>query len=131
MADGAGPLIFYVEDEVLLRDLALIAFEDAGYEVVTASRGAEAISFLGDRASELSALVTDIDLGPGPNGWDIAQHAREILPTLPVIYVSGGNVSEWPSRGVPGSVMLAKPYALSQLVVAVSSATIGNDAQAD
>jgi hypothetical protein len=45
---------------------------------------------------------------------------------MPVIYVSGGSAGDWPSEGVPGSTMLAKPYASAQLVVAVSNSTVAH-----
>ena len=40
---------------------------------------------------------------------------------MPIVYVSGASGSEWTSKGVPHSVMISKPFASSQIVVAVSS----------
>lgn len=65
-------------------------------------------------------MLTDIRLGRGPNGWDVAKRAREIMADIPVIYVSGDSAAEWASKGVPNSVMVPKPYALAQLVTAIS-----------
>jgi CheY-like chemotaxis protein len=127
MSDVIGPLILYVEDEPAISDLALVALEDAGYAVLTLASGAEAVAALDSRAADFCALVTDIDLGSEPSGWEVARHAREVAPALPIIYVSGGSAGDWSAQGVPGSVMLAKPYALAQLVVAVSTATVGSD----
>ncbi|THD59290.1 response regulator [Phenylobacterium sp.] len=122
--DGIGPLILYVEDEPAISELAEVALEDAGYAVVGLASAAEAIAILDARAADFAALVTDVDLRSELTGWDVARHAREIAPSLPIIYVSGGSAGDWSSQGVPGSVMLAKPYALAQLVVAVSTATV-------
>lgn len=80
---------------------------------------------LTERGRDFKALITDIDLGGQPNGWDVAKHARELFADIPIIYVSGASSQDWPSLGVPGSVMLVKPYAAAQLVVAVSSAIQG------
>jgi CheY-like chemotaxis protein len=67
------------------------------------------------------ARVTDINLGRGQiDGWEIARHAREIDPEFPVVYVSGDSAEAWASKGVPNSIMLAKPFAPAQLVTAVS-----------
>jgi DNA-binding response OmpR family regulator len=67
------------------------------------------------------ALVTDINLGRDKiDGWDVARHAREIDPAFPVIYMSGRDAGDWASKGVPNSIMLAKPFAPAQLVTAVS-----------
>jgi hypothetical protein len=41
-------------------------------------------------------------------------------PGFPIIYITGGAADEWPSHGVPKSILLAKPFAPAQLVAAVS-----------
>jgi DNA-binding response OmpR family regulator len=66
-------------------------------------------------------MVTDIRLGEGPNGWDVARHAREVIPTMPVVYMSGDSANEHSAYGVPDSVMLQKPFATAQLVTAIST----------
>lgn len=116
--------MLYVEDEPLVMELGVIAFEEAGFGVFALDSGVTAIAALDERGAEFTALVTDIDLAAGTNGWEVARHARELFPAIPVIYVSGGSARDWPSLGVPGSTMLNKPYAAAQLVVAVSNATL-------
>jgi CheY-like chemotaxis protein len=65
--------------------------------------------------------VTDINLSRDKlSGWEVARRAREINPDFPVIYMSGDNAEDWASKGVPHSIMLAKPFASAQLVTAVS-----------
>jgi CheY-like chemotaxis protein len=59
-------------------------------------------------------------LGRATSGWDIAQQAREINPDLPVVYMSGDSADQSASKGVPNSILLAKLFALAQLVTAVS-----------
>lgn len=128
MSHVTGPLLLYVEDEPLILDLGVTSLEDAGFAVTAIPSGESAIAAL-DAGGEIKALITDIDLGGAVSGWDVAKHARELFPEMPVIYVSGGSSNEWASMGVPGSVMLVKPYASAQLVVAVSSAMLGPDGQ--
>lgn len=128
MSDVAGPLLLYVEDEPLILDLGVTNLEEAGFAVTAFPSGGKAIAAL-DAGGEFKALITDIDLGDDVSGWDVAKHARELFPEMPVIYVSGGSSNEWASMGVPGSVMLVKPYASAQLIVAVSSAMLGPDGQ--
>jgi CheY-like chemotaxis protein len=67
------------------------------------------------------ALVTDINLDGKMDGWEVAQHAREIEPEFPVVYMSGAAAADWTSKGVPNSIMLAKPFAPAQLLTAVSN----------
>ena len=124
MADTSGPLVLYVEDEALVRELGLAGLEEAGFAVEAVTSGSAAIMAIDGREKAFRAIVTDIDLGGELSGWDVARYAREKLPDIPVVYVSGGSAHEWPSLGVPRSVMLAKPYASAQLVVAVSTSML-------
>lgn len=125
MAEEGAPLVLYVEDEPAVLELGVDALEDGGFAVRAAASGAEALCALEDRDSRFRALVTDIDLPGGLDGWELARRARELHPELPVVYVSGASAQDWSAKGVPTSVMLMKPFAFAQLVVAVSNATLG------
>ena len=114
-----APLLL-VEDEMLILDVLESALVEGGYEVVQAQNGAEALQILEADGVLFVALVTDIRLGSGPDGWDVATRAREIAPHMPIVFMSGDSAHEWASRGVPGSVILPKPFAPAQLVTAVS-----------
>lgn len=127
MAGADGPTILYVEDEPQIQELAISALEEAGFVVAAASSGQEAIAAIDEEGADFKALITDVDLGVGPSGWDVAKHVREIYPTMPIVYVSGGSSNDWPSMGVPGSVILVKPHALAQLVVAVSNTMLHSE----
>jgi hypothetical protein len=56
--------------------------------------------------------VTDIDLGDGPNGWELAHRARERFPQVVLIYMSGQPAADWMANGLP-DVMLQKPFAIA------------------
>ncbi|OYX67819.1 MAG: response regulator [Caulobacter sp. 32-67-35] len=114
-------VLLLIEDEVLIIDVLADALTDSGYEVVKAQNGTEALAEIEADASRFRAIITDIKLGSGPNGWEIAQRAREIVAQMPIVYMSGDSSHEWSSKGVPGSVVLAKPFATGQLVTAVST----------
>jgi DNA-binding response OmpR family regulator len=118
MTESGLPIILIVEDEALLLLETETTLQDAGFEVVTATDGPSALAEMAKR--EISGLVTDVNLGRVPTGWDIARRARELRSDLPVVYVSGEHSAEWTSQGVPNSVMIAKPYAPAQLVTAIS-----------
>ena len=109
-----------MEDEPAIRDLVHEALEDGGFAVAKASSGTEAIAMLEAEGAEFRALVSDIHLGPGPTGWDVARRARELNDHLPVVYMSGGNAHEWASQGVPKSILITKPFAPAQIVTAIS-----------
>ena len=61
MSETSGPLLLYVEDEPLIRELGVTVFEDAGFAVLVLESGADAIKALDERGADLKALVTDID----------------------------------------------------------------------
>jgi DNA-binding response OmpR family regulator len=122
--DPAAPVLLYVEDEFLIQDMLVTALEEAGFHVLVANDGSEALEILGSPTQALHGLITDINLGAGPDGWDISRTAREITSGLPVVYVSAASEHEWTSRGVPSSVMISKPFVPAQVVVAISSLLI-------
>ncbi len=64
------------------------------------------------------------------DGWEVAKHAREIDPEFPVIYMTGAGADKWPSRGVPNSILLEKPFAPAQLITAVSQLLISGTPKA-
>jgi CheY-like chemotaxis protein len=118
---GNQILLLLAEDQPLVRLTMQDALEDGGYAVVEASNGAEAQAILDDRDRQIAGLVTDIRLGKGPDGWELARHARELNPLLPVVYVTGDSAAEWAANGVPNSIMLQKPFADAQLLTAIST----------
>jgi CheY-like chemotaxis protein len=113
--------ILVVEDDTLIQAVVEEALSDGGFEIVISSSGENAAELLGAGDAKFRALVTDIDLGRDKlDGWELARRAREINPTFPVVYMSGSNAEDWASKGVPRSVMIAKPFAPAQLVTAVA-----------
>lgn len=128
MASGsAAPILLYVEDEPITQDLVEAALREAGFEVLTASDGHEALAQLGAKSEVLRGLITDINLGDCPDGWEVARNARESINGLAVVYVSGASEHEWTAKGVPNSLMIAKPFAPAQIVVAISSLLVASN----
>jgi CheY-like chemotaxis protein len=93
---------------------------DGGFEPAIAASGEEAVTLLNGNRGKYRALVTDIQLRGVMDGWQVAKKAREIDPEFPIVYMTGGNAAEWPSHGVPNSILVTKPFAPAQLVTAVS-----------
>ena len=114
-------VILVVEDDHLIQSVIEESLTEGGFEIVIASSGENALELLDASEGKFRALVTDINLGQDKvDGWDVARHAREIDPHFPVVYTSGKDADDWASKGVPNSIMLAKPFAPAQLVTAVS-----------
>ena len=115
------PVILVVEDDQLVQGVVEESLTDGGFDVAIATSGEDALELLNASEGKYRALVTDINLNPGKvSGWDVARHAREIDPNFPVVYMSGRDADGWSAKGVPNSIMLAKPFAPAQLVTAVS-----------
>ena len=95
------------------------ALVDEGFEPAIAASGEEAITLLKSDWNNYRALITDIRLLGRIDGWKVARIAREIDPTFPVIYITGAGADRFTSQGVPGSVLLEKPFAPADLVTAI------------
>ena len=117
--------ILVVEDDPEIRAIVEEALSEGGFEVAVATSGEEAVALL-TANSDYRALVTDIGLPGRLKGWDVAQRAREVEPQFPVVYMSGEHGADSTSKGVPNSVMLAKPFAPAQLVTAISNLLNGS-----
>jgi DNA-binding NarL/FixJ family response regulator len=63
--------VLVVENEPLMRDLLAKSVESAGFVVTTAANAADAMRSI--RVLDPDAMVVDIELGPGPNGFDLAE----------------------------------------------------------
>jgi DNA-binding response OmpR family regulator len=112
--------ILVVEDDQLIQAMVEEALSEGGFKSRITASGEEAITLLRGDEFQYRALVTDINLIGRFDGWEVARAARETDPTAPIIYMTGSHGEEWASKGVPNSVLLAKPFAPAQLVTALS-----------
>ena len=100
--------ILVVEDESLVRMMAVDMFEDAGFHVIEASTGERAIELI-QQCNELAALFTDVDLANTIDGFSVARIAHQTQPDMPIIVVSGHRVAK-SSDLPPGARFIGKPY---------------------
>ena len=107
-----GFVVLVVEDDVLTRIDVVGAFEASGWAVLEAGSGQAALELCGSDI-QVDALITDIDLGNGATGWDVAW-AFWRRDAIPVIYVSAS--SDLPHCRVPQSRFVAKPCLSSALI---------------
>ena len=106
--------VLVVEDDPLVRETAVDALRDAGFLVVEAGTGEEAL----ERARNgPDAVLLDLQLPGGLDGWDVAERLRQMRPDIPVVYATGRVPSM--RRDVPGSRYLHKPYSPRDLIVAI------------
>jgi DNA-binding response OmpR family regulator len=124
VAEEAGvaelPLVLIVEDEYLLRGDLEAVLSNGGFASKAAFTGKQALTLFMQADAPYKALITEVRLGEGLNGWEVARHLREKEPSLLVIYVTGSSSEEWATNGVPNSILVPKPFAPAQLLNALS-----------
>jgi CheY-like chemotaxis protein len=117
------PTVLFVEDSELLRQVVAEELAEAGFRVLEASTGEDALTTLRDHAGAIDWLFTDIRL-PGPiDGWRVADEFRFTYPLRPVIFASGDTTSA--PRAYGDSFFLRKPYRVSEVVECVRSLASG------
>jgi CheY-like chemotaxis protein len=121
LTNPEAPVVLVAEDEPLLSMTLEDILNDANIKCVVVVSPQEAIAALEEGSMSFCALLTDIRMPGDGNGWDVARRARELHPTMPIIYMTGDSAIEWRSQGVPGSVMLQKPFADAQMITALTT----------
>ena len=103
--------ILVVEDEEALRKLARRALVEAGYTVLTAADGDEALLICAQYAGDIQLLLTDVVM-PRMSGKVLAQSLSKTRPALKVLYMSGYADNAIVHHGVldAGTHFLAKPF---------------------
>ena len=112
--------VLVVEDEALICSFIEDALSDGGFEACSVQSGEAALSTFREGREGCRALLTDVNLGSGISGWELARQIREITPGFPVVYMTSASAPDWQSQGVDGSVLIQKPFAPAQLATAVS-----------
>ena len=114
--------ILLVEDEPLIREVIAEMLEDAGFSVTATCTGDEAAILLAEDG--FSILLTDITMPGVIDGIGLAEHAREIHPNLPVVFVSGRPETEQRTQHIaPPMMFFHKPYDVDTLIGAVDRMT--------
>jgi two-component system cell cycle sensor histidine kinase/response regulator CckA len=112
--------ILVVEDDEMVRELAIAMLRGFGYEVVSAESPDRCIELVHEHTGAIHLLMTDVVM-PGMNGKDLFERLRLVLPGLKVLFMSGYTADVIGHHGVldKGLHFIAKPFsrhALSQKV---------------
>ncbi len=112
--------ILLVEDEVTLRRMLQESLTKAGYRVLEASDGADALSKWEQQARNIDLLLTDVVM-PLLNGRELAKHLTSFAPHIQVIYMSGyaDDVLAYHGTLAPGTVLIQKPFSPAALLAKV------------
>lgn len=113
-----GRLVLVVDDDSMLREVVGRAIGDAGYRVLLAASGEEALTLASTLDGQLGLVVTDVRM-PGMDGLTLALRLLRLRPGLPVVFMSGYTAHE---RSTFPGPMLAKPFTLDQLLAQIRHA---------
>jgi PAS domain S-box-containing protein len=127
LAPVSGRTLLVVEDEPDLRELARRVLERRGYTIFEAADGFEAEAVLREHAAEIDLVLLDVNL-PRRDGAATYDVLRELRPTLPVVIVSAGGVTDQRIADLlrRGALTLVrKPYEFEELEDVVARALTG------
>jgi two-component system, cell cycle sensor histidine kinase and response regulator CckA len=120
---SAGPTastdrtILVAEDEDDLREVATRILTSAGYRVLSAANGEEALAVAEAYGDSIDALLTDVVM-PRMNGRELAQALRRSRPEMPILFMSGYAAPLMTDQGLlePDVTVLGKPFTKAQLL---------------
>jgi two-component system, chemotaxis family, chemotaxis protein CheY len=112
--DSRAPILV-VDDDPAIRVFVKLALEDAGYDVVVAIDGLDALE--ATRRHEPRLILLDMRM-PRMNGWEFADaYRRERSPHAPILIMTAGRDATLSEVGAAG--WLGKPFDLDQLISSV------------
>jgi DNA-binding NtrC family response regulator len=108
--------ILLVDDEDTFLMLLKMGLTDQGFDVITARGAIEALEIVKADPEAIGLVLSDIRLGNGVDGVQVARIMRDALPEIPVVLMSGGNRYSFAqlAEATPHPV-LSKPFDLTGL----------------
>jgi CheY-like chemotaxis protein len=116
-APSGNETVLVLEDDPLVRNVTVRTLRGAGYQVLVAGTGSEAIALVEQHAGRLDLVVTDVIM-PGLSGPEVIDALRRQRPGLRALYVSGYPAEAIAQRGVLelGVEFLPKPFTAASLL---------------
>ena len=103
--------ILVVDDNMGVRGYTKLSLEDAGFDVITAADGEEALRLYQQHQLSIVLLITDVGM-PNMNGFQLADRVLQIDTQLPVLFMSG----RYAGIVFRGLECIAKPFQPAELV---------------
>jgi two-component system, cell cycle sensor histidine kinase and response regulator CckA len=122
---GAGTILL-VEDDAMVRELALLLLKTLGYSVLVANSPAHALSLCERKELAIELLMTDVVM-PGMNGKELFRKVSAIRPGIKVLFMSGYTANVIAHHGVldEGIKFIQKPFSIDDLAQKVQDAIRG------
>ncbi len=114
--------ILVIEDEEIVRSLAVRGMRDHGYTVIEAKNGAEALHYIQQHPGTVDLVISDVVM-PEMGGRELGQRVALFDPDLPILYMSGYTGDDVVQRGLldAGSPFQQKPFTPATLASKVRS----------
>ena len=108
---GGTETILVIEDEDVVRSLAMRGLRDYGYIVVEAENGSQALRYIQQHPGEIDLVISDVVM-PEMGGRELGQNLVLFDPDLPILYMSGYTGDDVVQRGLldPGAPFQQKPF---------------------
>ena len=113
--------LILLEDDPLILLCSQDALAEAGFEVLPAVSGEEALSLLSESPACLVMMV-DVRLAGRLDGWEVARRARRAHPDIAIVYTTTADGLAFDRESVDRSILLQKPYTLDRAIGAVREA---------
>jgi PAS domain S-box-containing protein len=116
VASGGSETILLVEDDASLRRAAARILQSAGYQVISAGDGTEALRLCKKHRAHVALVLTDVVM-PDMGGKELANRVKKFSPKLKVLFTSGYTDDAIVRHGVldPGTRFIGKPFSTSEL----------------
>ncbi|MCK4511866.1 response regulator, partial [bacterium] len=125
-SSSGGGTVLLVDDEDAVRDIGMRLLEQAGFAVVGAADGCEAVDYYREHCDDISCVLLDLTM-PRMGGEETFQELRKIREDVRVVLSSGFSEQEVVGRFAEGGIcgFVQKPYRFEKLVAEVEAAARG------
>lgn len=118
---GAGLSVLVVEDEPVVRAVAVDMLQDAGFAVLAAHDGPTALALL-EEGAQVDILFSDVVMPGGMTGVDLAREARRLRPGIGVLLASGYAAEALAQHGGAGEFeLIGKPYDVETVLTRIAA----------
>jgi FixJ family two-component response regulator len=112
-------VVHIIDDEPGIVNLATSILQNSGYKVHSFSDTSKALEDMALCNKKISMILTDIRM-PGHNGFEIAREARAIVPDVPIVFLTGFEISRFEFQSMfpslKGVNFLQKPFHKDKLL---------------
>ncbi len=116
MADQTRATILVVDDQKVVRDVVDAVLGGAGHRVILATSGWEALSICREHDGPIDLAVLDVVM-PGMSGVELRNCLMEVIPNVPILYMSGYSFDELKTYGIStiAENFIEKPFTVGTL----------------